>query len=102
MLRTRQAGTKQLDLRVPVDELRDTAEAGFGNVIAAPHGFGKEEQCLLKRGRQVREHQDLAHARPAGVPERQMYDRPSRLRQGGTTGTICILVSRWGLSGIVI
>src|SRR5947207_4917623 len=52
-LRARQAGTKQLDLRVPVDELRDTAEAAFGNVIAAPHGFGKEEQCLLNRGRQA-------------------------------------------------
>ena len=69
MLRTRQAGTKQLDLRVPVDELRDNAEAAFGNAIAAPHGFGKEEQFLLNRGRQVREHQHLAHARPAGVPE---------------------------------
>jgi uncharacterized protein DUF3489 len=54
--------------RVPVDERRDTAEAAFGDAIAAPHGFGKEEQCVLNRGRQVREHQDLAHARPAGVP----------------------------------
>ena len=30
---------------------------------------GKEEQGLLNRGRQVREHQDLADAHPANLSE---------------------------------
>ena len=69
MLRTCQAGTKQLDLCVPIDELRDSAQAAFGDAIAASHGFGKEEQGLLDGGCQIREHQNLAHAHPADVPE---------------------------------
>ena len=32
-------------------------------------GFGKEEHGLLDSGCQIREHENLAHARPANVPE---------------------------------
>jgi hypothetical protein len=56
-------GMKQLDLRLPVDQARDAAQAVFGNAIGALECFGKKQQGLLNRGCQVREAQDLAHTR---------------------------------------